>query len=103
MVRQYRKFDEDFKSAAARLLFETGKPIWQVARGLGSTRAPSATGLRWHAINVTAGTGHSARTSGPSWRGCPEEDAELRMQRDVLIGHVEARVRACRGGRLAMS
>jgi transposase-like protein len=69
MVRQYRKVDEDFKSGAVRLVFETGKPIWQVARGLGSTRAPSATGLRWHAINVSAGTDHSARTSGRSAAG----------------------------------
>src|SRR3954454_15891930 len=35
MVRQYRKFDEDFKSGAVRLVFETGKPIAQVARDLG--------------------------------------------------------------------
>jgi len=35
MVRQYRKFDEDFKAGAVRLVFETGKPIAQVARDLG--------------------------------------------------------------------
>ena len=44
MVRQYRKFDEDFKTGAVRLVFETGRPIAQVARGLGSTRARWATG-----------------------------------------------------------
>ncbi len=31
------------------------------------------------------------------------EVAELRMERDVLIGHVEARVRTGRVGRLVMS
>ena len=35
MVRQYRKFDEDFKAGAVRLVFETGKPIAQIARELG--------------------------------------------------------------------
>ena len=32
---QYRKFDQDFQQGAVRLVFETGKPIAQVARGLG--------------------------------------------------------------------
>ncbi|WP_196776919.1 transposase [Haloechinothrix halophila] len=35
MTRQYRKFDEDFKQGAVQLVFETGKPIAQVARELG--------------------------------------------------------------------
>ena len=35
MTRSYRKFDEDFKQGAVRLVFETGKPIAQVARELG--------------------------------------------------------------------
>src|ERR671939_484116 len=35
IVRQYRKLDEDFKAGAVRLVFETGKPIAQVARDLG--------------------------------------------------------------------
>ena len=35
MARQYRKFDEDFEHGAVQLVFETGKPIAQVARELG--------------------------------------------------------------------
>src|SRR4051794_25511642 len=35
MSRQYRKFDADFKHGAVQLVFETGKPIAQVARDLG--------------------------------------------------------------------
>ncbi|GAA4378284.1 transposase [Agromyces bauzanensis] len=31
----YRKFDEDFKAGAVRIVEETGKPIAQVARELG--------------------------------------------------------------------
>ncbi len=35
MARTYRRFDEDFKRGAVQLVFETGKPIAQVARELG--------------------------------------------------------------------
>lgn len=45
MARMYRKFDEDFKQGAVRLVVERGKPIAQVARELGITRARWATGV----------------------------------------------------------
>src|SRR5207253_2028066 len=35
MAETRRKFDQDFKEGAVRLVRETGKPIWQVARELG--------------------------------------------------------------------
>ncbi len=35
MAQARRKFDEDFKQGAVRLVRETGKPIAQVARDLG--------------------------------------------------------------------
>ena len=35
MAETRRKFDEDFKQGAVRLVRETGKPIAQVARELG--------------------------------------------------------------------
>jgi transposase len=35
MARTLRKFDEDFKGGAVRIVGETGKPIVQVARELG--------------------------------------------------------------------
>ncbi len=35
MAQVRRKFDEDFKQGAVRLVRETGKPIAQVARELG--------------------------------------------------------------------
>jgi transposase len=84
MVRQYRKFDEDFKSGAVRLVFETGKPIAQVARDLGVNEGTLG---NWVA---------AARRAGDGDRGMLNEDeraelarlrketAELRMQRDVL-------------------
>ena len=39
-----RKFDQDFKEGAVRLVRETGRPIAQVAKDLGSMRAPWGTG-----------------------------------------------------------
>jgi transposase-like protein len=38
MAQARRKFDEDFKQGAVRLVRETGKPIAQVARELGGQR-----------------------------------------------------------------
>src|SRR3954462_1961057 len=35
MARQYRKFDQDFRVGRVRLVWETDKPIAQVARELG--------------------------------------------------------------------
>jgi len=68
MAEARRKFDEDFQQGAVRLVRETGKPIAQVARGLGSTRARWATGaLRTGGRAVRA---RSMRTSGRSWLGC---------------------------------
>jgi transposase len=44
MAETRRKFDQDFREGAVRLVRETGKPIVEVARDLGSTQAPWATG-----------------------------------------------------------
>ena len=44
MAEVRRKFDQDFKEGAVRLVRETGKPIAQVAKDLGSTRGPWGTG-----------------------------------------------------------
>jgi transposase-like protein len=35
MAETHRKFDQDFREGAVRLVRETGKPIAQVARDLG--------------------------------------------------------------------
>jgi transposase len=44
MAETRRKFDQDFKKGAVRLVRETGKPIAQVAWDLGSTEQPGELG-----------------------------------------------------------
>jgi transposase len=44
MAETRRKFDQDFKEGAVRLVRETGRPIAQVAKDLGSTKGAWATG-----------------------------------------------------------
>ena len=44
MAATRRKFDQDFKEGAVRLVRETGHPIAQVAKDLGINEAPWGTG-----------------------------------------------------------
>jgi transposase len=84
MVRQYRKFDEDFKSGAVRLVFETGKPIAQVARDLGVNEGTLG---NWVAAARRAGDGDRGMLNEDERAELArlrKENAELRMQRDVL-------------------
>ena len=84
MARVYRRFDEDFKQGAVRLVTETGKPIAQVARELGVNEGTLG---NWCAVerrrregNAT-GLSESERAELVRLR---KENSELRMQRDVL-------------------
>jgi transposase len=84
VTRQYRKFDQDFKQGAVRLVLETGKPIAQVARELGINEGTLG---NWCArerrsregINPTLSENERAELER-----LRTENVELRMQRDVL-------------------
>ena len=85
MVRQYRKFDEDFKAGAVRLVFETGKPIAQIARELGindGTLGNWVTAARRQRDG--GGDGSLSENERAELARLRRENAELRMQRDVL-------------------
>ena len=79
-----RKFDQDFKEGAVRLVRETGRPIAQVARDLGIN--PGTLGNWVDADRRRRGEGDGAL--GENERAelvrLRKENAELTMERDVL-------------------
>jgi transposase len=85
MAETRRRFDQDFRDGAVRLVRETGKPIAQVARDLG---IKDGTLANWVALdrhrreNGTGdGLGEDERAELARLR---RENAELRMRCDVL-------------------
>ena len=83
-TRQYRKFDEDFRQGAVRLVRESGRPIAQVARELGVNEGTLGNWVvkdRRKREGTDAALGVSERAELERLR---KENVELRMQRDVL-------------------
>ncbi len=100
MAEARRKFDEDFKQGVVRLVCETGKPIAQVARELGVNEGTLG---NWCAQDGRRrGDGVLSESERDELRRLRKENAEMAMERDVLIGRVERRVRAGRRRRLVM-
>ena len=83
MAETRRKFDEDFRQGAVRIVRETGKPIAQVARDLGINEGTLG---NWCARERRARK--KDRSLDPHERAELErlrrDVIELRMQRDVL-------------------
>ena len=83
MVRQYRKFDEDFKAGAVRLVFETA-PIAQVARELGVNDGTLGNWVAAARRQRDGDDGPLSENERTELARLRKENAELRMQRDVL-------------------
>jgi len=83
MAEARRKFDEDFKQGAVRLVRETGKPIAQVARDLGINEGTLS---NWIARDRQSRAGDGALTEDERTEliRLRRENAELVMERDVL-------------------
>jgi transposase len=84
MVEARRKFDEDFKQGAVRIVRETGKPIAQVARELGINEGTLG---NWCTKDRRLRDGSGAALSEDERSELVRlrrENAELAMQRDVL-------------------
>jgi transposase len=98
-VETRRKFDEDFKVGAVRIVRESGKPIAQVARELGVNEGTLG---NWCAQDRRA-RGEVSGALSEDERGELErlrkENAELTMQRDVLKRSVALWVQEAMGGR----
>ena len=78
------------------------KSIAQVARDLGVSEGTLG---NWVVLDRQAREGTTGLSTGDidELKRLRAENAELRMERDVLIGLVGERARARRGGRLVMS
>jgi transposase len=78
-----RKFDQDFKEGAVRLVRETGRPIALVARDLGINE-----GTLGNSVNADRRRRGDGMELGEDERAelarLRKENAELAMERDVL-------------------
>jgi len=83
-TRNYRKYDEDFKQGAVALVFETGKPIAQVARELGINDGTLGNWVAKARGDAGEGNGELSETERAELARLRKENTELRMQRDVL-------------------
>ena len=97
-----RKFDEQFKEGAVRIVRETGKPIAQVARELGINEGTLGNWVARDRRAREGGDGKLSESERVELNRLRRENAELAMERDVLIGRVGRRARS-RRGRLVMS
>ena len=84
MARTYRKFDEDFKRGAVQLVFETGKPIAEVARDLGVNEGTLGNWCATERRRREGGKMVLSEGERAELNRLRKENAELRMQRDVL-------------------
>ena len=83
MAESRRKFDQDFKEGAVRLVRETGHPIAQIAKDLGINPGTLA---NWVALDRQAkdGNGRLSEDERLELARLRRENAELAMERDVL-------------------
>jgi transposase len=79
-----RKFDQDFKEGAVRLVRETGKPIAEVARDLGVNAGTLGNWVNADKRRRGDGAGALDEDERVELARLRRENAELAMERDVL-------------------
>jgi transposase len=84
MVEARRKFDEDFKNGAVRIVRETGKPIARVARELGINEGTLGNWCAKDRRQRGDDGGVLSEDERAELTRLRKENAELAMQRDVL-------------------
>ena len=85
MSEKRAKYDREFREGAVRIVEETGKPIAQVARDLGVVEGTLGNWVQ-RARAGREGRGELSKDDVAELKRLRAEVAELRMERDVLIG-----------------
>jgi transposase len=93
MSEKRAKYDREFREGAVRIVNETGRPIAQVARELGVNEGTLG---NWVARDREKRQNSDGLSTGDveELKRLRAEVAELRMERDVLIGPVREQVRS---------
>lgn len=83
MSEKRKKYDREFREGAVRIVEETGKPIAVVARDLGVNEGTLGNWVKL-AREAREGTEGLSRGDVEELKRLRAENAELRMERDVL-------------------
>jgi transposase len=83
MPEKRKKYDREFRECAVRIVEETGKPIAQVARDLGVNEGTLGNWVQ-RAREAREGRGELSKDDFEELKRLRAENAELRMERDVL-------------------
>ena len=84
MAESRRKFDQDFKEGAVRIVRETGRPVAQVARELGVNEGTLGNWVMLDRRRRGEGNGALGEDERVELARLRRENAELAMERDVL-------------------
>jgi transposase len=98
LTEKRRKFDQDFKDDAVRLVTETGRTIAQVARDLGVNEGTLG---NWVGLDRRRGRGNGqlGEDERAELARLRRENAELGMERDVLKRRMALWVKEAMGRR----
>ena len=83
MPEKRKKYDREFREGAVRIVEETDKPIAQIARDLGVNEGTLGNWVA-RAREAAEGTRGLAKDDVEELKRLRAENAELRMERDVL-------------------
>jgi transposase len=83
MPQKRKKYDREFREGAVRIVEETGKPIAQVARDLGVLEGTLGNWVK-QAREAREGRDGMPKDDYEELKRLRAENAELRMERDVL-------------------
>ena len=83
MSEKRKKYDREFREGAVRIVEETGKPIAQIARDLGVNEGTLGNWVN-RAREAREGRDGLSKDDVEELKRLRAENAELRMERDVL-------------------